>query len=516
MMDLQKEEGILEQKFDEGIEKGKIEVAKAMLAEGGSSSKSDLEDNLSREELSSLIDGEDANERLPLRDVRSFPRKKSSTFSSKSPDGESTPSDEKLGSSVTGNKATKNSAEHTDVFRFSPVNENRESSVIAEDRGSSTKNKEINVEHQDNHPEKRFMSMPNQGLRNKSNSNRASDLACTINGSNTNEVPDIKVMKPSEEYHSGGHLNHELGSTSNLNRADGSGGNMNEEPHATTDTVVKFYDYYLGSLSLQLFNICEEKNIDKARFYQKINFLYENGRLYDVLFSQNKEGDTLLHVAIKKNDVDLTKEVLRILKRPYNSNDSYKYRYFKDKEESEKPLSKVINTKNREKKDVITLLIEGDNPECISAVFKYLIRENFNRKNEEGYAPLHEAMRLKSSNAVEKLLESEHVEVELRDESLHKAYNYVYDEEITQLFINYYNNKINDLHKRLVDSNRKLAQTEHNLSKRKSIFAYSGVASFFAQISKVICDIITERIPLLNNVLSVTASPPGLMVYLIH
>lgn len=276
------------------------------------------------------------------------------------------------------------------------------------------------------------------------------------------------------------------------------------------------YDYYLESLSLQLLNICEEKNIDKARFYQKINFLYENGCLYDVLFSQNKEGDTLLHVAIKKNDVDLTKEVLRILKRPYNSNNSYKYRYFKDKEESEKPLSKVINTKNREKKDVITLLIEGDNPECISAVFKYLIRENFNRKNEEGYAPLHEAMRFRSTNAVSMLLESENVEVELRDESLHKAYNYVYDEEITQLFINYYDNKINDLHKRLVDSNRKLAQTEHNLSKRKSIFAYSGVASFFAQISKVICDIITERIPLLNNVLSVIASPPGLMVYLIH
>lgn len=80
---------------------------------------------------------------MPL--TKNLLRKRSSTSSSKSPDGESTPSDEKLGSSVTGNKATKSSAEHTNVFRFSPVNENRGSSVIAKDQGSSTKSKDATV-----------------------------------------------------------------------------------------------------------------------------------------------------------------------------------------------------------------------------------------------------------------------------------------------------------------------------------------------------------------------------------
>ncbi|GFS70745.1 hypothetical protein NPIL_366141 [Nephila pilipes] len=108
-------------------------------------SKNDLENSLSRKELSPLIDNEDANEQLPLRDIGSFLRKKSSIFSSKSPDGESTPSDEKLGSSVTGGKATKSSAEQANgssAFPFPPVNGNRESSVIAINQGSIAKSKD--------------------------------------------------------------------------------------------------------------------------------------------------------------------------------------------------------------------------------------------------------------------------------------------------------------------------------------------------------------------------------------
>lgn len=54
-----------------------------------------------------------------------------------------------------------------------------------------------------------------------------------------------------------------------------------------------------------------------------------------------------------------------------------------------KSLSEVINTKNGEGKDVITLIIEDNNPECISTAFEYLTHEDFNRRGERGYTPLH-------------------------------------------------------------------------------------------------------------------------------
>lgn len=425
---------------------------------GGSFSKNDLENSSSHEELSPLID--DKNEQLPL--TENFLRKRSSTSSSKSPDGKGTPLDEKLGSSVTGSKATKNSAErklHTDggtAFSFSP-NGNRESKDTTA----------IDIELQDNYL--------------KTSSNRASDLAGILNRSNTNEVPNIIVTMPSKEHHE----------PQGLERGNS-----------------------LRGISSQFFDICKKESID-----QGISFLYKNNYLYDVLLLQNEEDqDTPLHVAIKKGQIDLAKEILRILEKSYNLDDFYKYKHFSY---NRNPLSKVINTKNREGKDVITLVIEGNNPECISAAFKYLTREDINRRKDikSGYTPLHEAVRLKSSNAIEKLLESEHVEVELLDKESYEAYDYVCDKETTELFIKYYNNKIDNLCERLEDNNRELAQTVHKLSKRKSIFAYSAAISFCTLLIGAIVNMAIGHEPPVNYVigaLSILASPPGLIVYLIH
>lgn len=154
---------------------------------------------------------------------------------------------------------------------------------------------------------------------------------------------------PSEERYElqrpryGNRLDPRLGGMSSSNRANGLGRNTN-------DTIIDVEILQnLKDMSSQLFNIC--KRGDTACFLEEINLLYEHEKnyLYDVLLLQNEEDqDTLLHVAIKGNNVDLVKEILHILGEPYNSDDSYECRYFKDKKENEKPLSKVINARSRE------------------------------------------------------------------------------------------------------------------------------------------------------------------------
>lgn len=83
-------------------------------------------------------------------------------------------------------------------------------------------------------------------------------------------------------------------------------------------------------------------------------------------------------------------------------------------------------------------------------------------------------MRSKSSNAVEKLLESEHVDVELLDERSYKARKYISDEETAKLFIKYYDGKIDNLNKKVADSSRNLTQAKYVLWAAKFIFASLG------------------------------------------
>ncbi|MGL9758633.1 MAG: ankyrin repeat domain-containing protein [Wolbachia sp.] len=406
---------------------------------GGSFSKNDLESSSSRM-------------------TENFLRKRSSTSSSKSPGKEDIPPDKRLRSSVTGNWATKNSAEHTGVVRFSSVNENRGSSVIAKDQGSSTKSKDATVI--DIGPPDSSDDYQNRGKINK--------------------VPNITVTAPSnkgEHYEPQG-----------LERGSS-----------------------LRGISSQFFDICKRESID-----QGISFLHKNNYLYDVLLLQNEEDqDTPLHVAIKERNVDLVKKFLHILEKPYNLDDFYKYSHFSY---NRNPLSKVINTKNREGKDVITLVIEGNNPECISAVFKYLTREDINRRKDikSGYTPLHEAVRSKSSNAVSTLLKSEHVEVELLDKKSYEACDYVCDKETAKLFINFYDDKITNLRKRLEDSNIQLEQAKRILCRNKLAFAYLELISFCFQVSRTLLDLAMGLPPVANFFFHLFSSPPGLMVYLIH
>ena len=181
---------------------------------GGSSSKNDLENSLSREELSPLIDDEDANEQLPLKDIESFPRKKSSIFSSKSPDKKST---------------------STSMFKFPSVSENHESSV----EGTTT----IDIEPFDS-------------------------LDDYQNRRNINEVPNITVTMPSEEHHElqeleyGNHLDHRLESTSSSNSANGLG-------RSTNDAIINVeMPQNLKDMSSQLFNICKRVEVFLQNFCQ--------------------------------------------------------------------------------------------------------------------------------------------------------------------------------------------------------------------------------------------------------
>ncbi|RDD35711.1 Ankyrin repeats (3 copies) [Wolbachia endosymbiont of Cylisticus convexus] len=223
------------------------------------------------------------------------------------------------------------------------------------------------------------------------------------------------------------------------------------------------------SIGSRLLNICkgEEEGI---YFDQEINFLHTNACLYDVLLLQDeKNQDTPLHVAVKKNRISFVEKLLCLLKEPYLSNTFYKCKYFERNQENEKPLSKIINAKNKDGKDVITLAIEGNNSECLSALFKYLTYESINREKdvESSYTPLHEAVLLGKNEAIKELIKSRYVNTELIDRGSYKACNYANDKEAIELFIQYYSDKINNLRGRLADNNQKLLQIKCVLSKTK-------------------------------------------------
>ncbi|WP_353271463.1 ankyrin repeat domain-containing protein [Wolbachia endosymbiont (group A) of Rhorus exstirpatorius] len=275
--------------------------------------------------------------------------------------------------------------------------------------------------------------------------------------------------------------------------------------------------------SLRLFSICKggREGIDKTRFNKEISYLHENAYLYDVLLLQDEENqNTLLHVVIKENQVDLVKELLCILKEPYRSNKVYKCKYFEDKQENEKPLSKVINSKDKDGKDAITLAIEGNDPECISALFKYLTYENINRRKDvkSDYTPLHEAVRSRSSNAISALLKSEHVNVELIDGRSYRAWKYVNNEETKQLFIRYYSDKINDLGKELAHCNEKLAQVEYFLCRTKLAFVCSAAFGSCLNMYKNFHDARSGDMPgvTIHPLLLLFSSATGLIVLCNH
>ncbi|MGL9758105.1 MAG: ankyrin repeat domain-containing protein [Wolbachia sp.] len=222
------------------------------------------------------------------------------------------------------------------------------------------------------------------------------------------------------------------------------------------------------SIGSRLLNIC--KGEEDISFDQEINSLHTKGCLYDVLLLQDEENhDTPLHVAIKRNRTDFVEKLLCILKEPYCSSEFYKRKYFERKQENEKPLFKVINTKNKDEKDAITLAIEGNNSECISALLNYLADKNINREKdvESGYTPLHEAVLLDKNEAIKELLKSKDVDTELIDKESYKACNYANDKEAVELFIQRYSNQITSLRTRLEDNNKKLARIKCVLGKTK-------------------------------------------------
>ncbi|WP_265024303.1 ankyrin repeat domain-containing protein [Wolbachia endosymbiont (group A) of Epagoge grotiana] len=275
--------------------------------------------------------------------------------------------------------------------------------------------------------------------------------------------------------------------------------------------------------SLRLFSICKggREGIDKTRFNKEISYLHENAYLYDVLLLQDEENqNTLLHVVIKENQVDLVKELLCILKEPYRSNKVYECKYFEGKQENEKPLSKVINSKDKDGKDAITLAIEGNDPECISALFKYLTYENINRRKDvkSDYTPLHEAVRSRSSNAISALLKSEHVNVELIDGRSYRAWKYVNNEETKQLFIRYYSDKIDDLRKELAHCNEKLAQVEYFLCRTKLAFVCSAAFGSCLNMYKNFHDARSGGMPgvTIHPLLLLFSSATGLIVLCNH
>ncbi|MFP3022933.1 MAG: ankyrin repeat domain-containing protein [Wolbachia sp.] len=249
------------------------------------------------------------------------------------------------------------------------------------------------------------------------------------------------------------------------------------------------------SIGSRLLNIC--KGEEDISFDQEINFLYKEGCLYDALLLQDeKNQDTPLHLAIKKNHADFVKKLLCILKEPYRANEFYKHKYFQHKEENEKPLFKVINTKNKDGKDAITLTIEGNNSECISALFNYLTDKNINRRKdvESEYTPLHEAVLLNKNEAIKELLKSRDIDTELIDKESYKAYNYTNNKEAIELFIEHYSNKISELRTRLKDSNKKLARIKCILSKTKFTCACLAACGSCFGIYRNFHDIISEKV----------------------
>lgn len=162
--------------------------------------------------------------------------------------------------------------------------------------------------------------------------------------------------------------------------------------------------------------------------------------------------------------------------------------------------------------DEITLAIESNNEESIRTAFERLTPEDFNRRRDvgSGYTPLHEAVRSKSNNAVKKLLESEHVNVELLDERFYKARKYINDKETAKLFIEYYNGKISDLSREIASSNKNLVLTEYALCATKCIF---GLLAAFGSIIKIYQDHNAEakHNPIINHLGSL-GSAAGLFV----
>jgi len=270
------------------------------------------------------------------------------------------------------------------------------------------------------------------------------------------------------------------------------------------------------SIGSRLLNIC--KGEEDISFDQEINSLYKDGCLYDALLLQDeKNQDTPLHAAIKKNRADFVKKLLCILKEPYRANEFYKHKYFEHKQENEKPLFKVINTKNEGGKDVITLAIEGNNSECISALFNYLIRENINRRKDvkNEYTPLHEAVLLNKNEAIKELLKSRDIDTELIDKESYKAYNYANNKEAIELFIKHYSSKISELRIKLEDNNKKLARIKCVLSKTKLTCVCLAAFGSCFRMYRNSHDIINEEVSedMLYYSLALLANTTGLILF---
>lgn len=270
------------------------------------------------------------------------------------------------------------------------------------------------------------------------------------------------------------------------------------------------------SIGLGLLNIC--KGEEDISFDQEIDSLYKEGCLYDALFLRDEENqDTPLHVAIKRNRADFVKKLLCILNEPCCSSEFYKHKYFERKQENEKPLSKVINTKNKDEKDVITLAIGGNNSECISALFNYLTCENINRRKdvESEYTPLHEAVLLGKNEAIKELLRSRDIDTELMDKESYKAYNYANNKEAIELFIEHYSSKISKLRTRLEDNNKKLAQVKSVLNKTKFVCVCLAAFGSCFRIYGNSHDIINEKVSedMLYYSLALLSNTTGLILF---
>lgn len=270
------------------------------------------------------------------------------------------------------------------------------------------------------------------------------------------------------------------------------------------------------SIGSQLLNIC--KGEEDISFDQEINFLYKEGCLYDALLLQDKKNqDTPLHLAIKKNRADFVKKLLSILKEPYRSNKFYKHKYFERKQENEKPLSKVINTKNKDEKDVITLAIEGNNSKCVSVLFDYLTREHINRRKdvESEYTPLHEAVLLGKNEVIKELLKSKDIDTELIDKESYKAYNYANNKEAIELFIKHYSSKVSELRIKLEDNNKKLARIKCILNKTKLTCVCLAAFGSCFRMYKNSHDIINEEVSedMLYYSLELLSNTTGLILF---
>ncbi|MCA7010565.1 ankyrin repeat domain-containing protein [Wolbachia endosymbiont of Tribolium confusum] len=270
------------------------------------------------------------------------------------------------------------------------------------------------------------------------------------------------------------------------------------------------------SIGSRLLNIFEGE--EDISFDQEINFLYKEGCLYDALLLQDeKNQDTPLHVAIKKNHADFVKKLLCILKEPYRANEFYKHKYFEHKQENEKPLFKVINTKNKDGKDVITLTIEGNNSECISALFNYLTDKNINRRKdvESEYTPLHEAVLLNKNEAIKELLKSKDIDTELIDKESYKAYNYTNNQEAIELFIKHYSSKISELRIKSEDNNKKLARIKCVLNKTKLTCVCLAAFGSCFRMYRNSHDIINEEVSedMLYYSLALLSNTTGLILF---